>query len=215
MTDSIEELLREAYSETHKMLKDPELGSVVKDGLLISYGPPIPEPDLLFLTFQGGGEDSVVQKTWPKRLLYVDSPYRFGKALQGVCRDTGLFSSLQTSAMAFPAVFPQAQSKDANHWEKGPGTFSVWRNHSADWVERLVEAVNPKVVIVFGDRASRIFDIRWEKTEHNHSQGHQTFGESTFKGAPAVFCHHLSQGYVKSEALKCFGYAKKLISKRS
>ena len=215
MTDSIEELLREAYSETHKMLKHPDLGSVVKDGLLISYGPPIPEPDLLLLSFQGGGADQVVQKTWPNKLLYVDSPYRFGKALRGVCRDTGLFSSLQTSAMAFPAVFPQAQSKDANRWENGSGSFSVWRNHSADWVERLVEAVNPRVVIVFGDRASRVFDIRWENTEHNHSQGHQTFGESTFKGAPAIFCHHLSQGYVKSEALKCFRYAKRVISERS
>ncbi len=95
------------------------------------------------------------------------------------------------------------------------GPHSVWRRHSADWVKRLVKAIKPKVVIVFGDRASRVFDIGWEEVEHKHGQGHQTFGVSTFQGAPAVFCHHLSQGYVKSEALKCFRYAKELISEDS
>ena len=53
MSDSIEGLLHEAYSTTHNMLKDTDLGSVVKHGLLISYGPPIPNPDLLLLSFQG------------------------------------------------------------------------------------------------------------------------------------------------------------------
>ena len=88
----------------------------------------------------------------------------------------------------------------------------VWREHSAHRVRRLVKVIKPKVVMVFGDRASRVFDIQWENVERNHGQHHQTFGVSTFQGAPAVFCHHLSQGYVKSEALKCFNYAKKLIS---
>ena len=191
------------------------LGSVVKDGLLISYGPPILEPDLLLLFFQGGGADQVVQKEWPKKLLYVDSPHKFGKKLRKLCRATGLYTSLETSTVAFPTVFPQGPSKEADCWEKGSGLYSVWRHHSVDWVERLVKSINPKVVIVFGDRASRVFGIRWEKIERFHSQKHQTFGESTFHGAPAVFCHHLSQSCPKPEALKCFEHAKRLISQRS
>ena len=214
-TDSIEGLLREAYSATHKMLNDPELGSVVKDGLLISYGPPIPEPDLLLLSFQGGGADQVVQKEWASRLLYLDSQENFGKNLRKLCRATGLYTSLETSTMAFPTVFPQAPSKEADCWEKGKGPYSVWRQHSVDWVKRLVEAINPKVVMVFGGRASRVFDIRWDKIERLHAQNHQTFGESTFQDAPAVFCHRLSQGFVKAEAFKCFRYAKRLISEGS
>ena len=99
-------------------------------------------------------------------------------------------------------------------WEKGKGPYSVWRQHSVDWVKRLVEAINPKVVMVFGGRASRVFDIRWDKIERLHAQNHQTFGVSTFQGAPAVFCHHLSRSK-DSEALKCFRYAKRLISERS
>lgn len=182
---------------------------------MISYGPPIPEPDLLLLTFQGGGESPVVQETWPQRLLYANDPYKFGTTLRGLSRDTGLLSSLQSSAMAFPAVFPQAPSSEAGRWMRKTGPHSVWREHSVDWVERLVEKIRPKVVIVFGNKTSEVFDIHWEDVEHLHSQGHQTFGVSTFQGAPAVFCHHLSQGYVKTEALKCFKYAKRLISERS
>ena len=215
MSDSIEELLREAYSSTHDMLKDSTLGSVVQHGLLISYGPPIPQPDLLLLSFQGGGESPVVQETWPRRLLYANDPYKFGTTLRGLCRDTGLYSSLQSSAMAFPAVFPQAPSSEAGRWMKKTGPHAVWRRHSADWVERLVKAINPRVVIIFGNKTSEVFDLRWEKIERFHSQNHQTYGESTFQGAPAVFCHHLSQGFVKAEALKCFRYAKRLISEGS
>ena len=214
MPDSIEGLLREAYSATHDMLKKPELHSVVQHGLLISYGPPVPNPDLLFLSFQGGGKTfRRVQDTWPQKLLYIDSPHKFGKTLRKMCQATGLASSLQSSAMAFPSVFPQAPS--SSRWMNKTGPHAEWRHHSAYWVKRLVKAIKPKMVIVFGKNTSEVFDISWDKVERNHGGGDQTFGISTFQGAPAVFCHHLSQGYVESEALKCFRYAKELISEDS
>ena len=212
MPSSIEQLLSEAYSTTHDMLGNPELGSVVRHGLLISYGPPIPEPDLLLLTFQGGGECPIVQQTWPQELLYSGDPYRFGKTLRSLCRDTGLSASLNSSAMAFPAVFPQAPPSEADWWMKKPGPYLVWRRHSADWVTRLVDVIRPKVMIVFGTKASEVLDIRWPNLERTHKQGHPTFGVSEFRGSPAVFCHHLSQGCPRSEALKCFRYAKGLLA---
>ncbi len=214
MQSTIEDLLREAYSTTHEMLKKPGLGSVVKHGLLISYGPPIPEPDLLLLTFQGGGENPVVQETWPQELLYSGDPYRFGQTLRSLCRDTGLSDSLNSSAMAFPAVFPQAPASEANSWMRKTGPHSVWRRHSVDWVSRLVDAIRPSVVIVFGSKASEALEMRWRSVERIH-QGHdQTFGVSEFRGSPAVFCHHLSQGCPRSEALKCFTYAKGLLAEQ-
>ena len=204
----------EAYSATHDMLKNPELRSVACHGILISYGPPIPNPDLLLLSFQGGGHTyREVQDTWPQKLLYVDSPYKFGTALRGLCHDTGLSSSLQSSTMAFPAVFPQAPS--SRGWMNKTGPRAEWRRHSAYWVKRLVKVIKPKVVIVFGENTSKVFDINWEKVERNHGGGQRTFGISKFQGAPAIFCHHLSQGYVESEALKCFSYAKRIISEGS
>ncbi len=214
MLSSIEELLNEAYSTTHDMLRNRELGSVVRHGLLISYGPPIAEPDLLLLTFQGGGECPVVQETWPQRLLYSNDPYRFGKTLQSLCHEAGLSESLHSSAMAFPAIFPQAPTHEADWWRKKPGPYLMWRRHSADWVTHLVDAINPKVVIVFGTKASEVLDIRWPHLERIHKQGHPTFGVSEFRGSPAVFCHHLSQGCPRSEALKCFRYAKELLAEQ-
>ena len=210
----IEALLREAYSETHEMLNDPELGSVVKDGLTISYGPPIYKPDLLLLSFQGAGDDKTEQKEWPKKLLYIDDEYRFGPPLRKLCRATGLYPSLEKSTMAFPTVFPQASEKEANRWEKGLEPYSVWRNHSVDWVQRLVRVIRPKVVIVFGVRASRVFDIRWDKVECNDKQNWRTFGVSQFQGVPAVYCCHLSRRGVKA-GRKSFKYAERLVSKGS
>ena len=216
MYDAIEDLLREAYSATHHMLNDPELGSVVRHGLVISYGPPIPEPDLLLLSFQGAGNtDASVNDTWPEKLRSLDSPSRFNRTLRGLCCETGLYSSLQSSAMAFPAVFPQAPSKEARRWMNKTGPRAKWRRHSAYWVKRLVKATKPKVIIVFGEKASKVLDIHWDRVERNHRGHRRTFGVSEFQGAPAVFCAHLSQGYVRSGALKCFRYAKELISERS
>ena len=113
-TDAIEGLLREAYSKSHEMLKDPELGSVVQHGLIISYGPPIPKPDLLLLSFQGAGDDKVVQKEWPKKLLYVGSPYKFGTNLRKLCRDTGLYPQLEKSrTIGVSRRLPSGQGNEA------------------------------------------------------------------------------------------------------
>ena len=207
----IEALLGEAYLETHEMLNDQELGSVVKDGLIISYGPPIHNPDLLLLSFQGAGDDKVVQKEWPKKLLYLDSPRKFGTNLRKLCRDTGLYPSLEKSTMAFPAVFPQ--DKETKLWRTQKGPYAVWRRHSVAWVERLVREIEPKVVMAFGQETSRAFGIRWDKVERNHGQNWPTFGVSKFHGIPAVYCCHLSRP-VMSEALKCFKYAEELVSER-
>ena len=215
MPDSIGEMLSEAYSATHDLIKDPKLGSVVRHGLLLSYGPPIAEPDLLLLTFQGGGACPEMQDTWPPSLLYRDDPHKFGKTLRRFCRETGLSTSLESSTMALPAVFPQAPSTEAGLWTRKTGPRSVWRRHSTDWVNRLTDAIRPKVVIVFGTKASEAFDIRWEKQRHADMRGSLTFGVSTFRGAPAVFCQHLSQGWSLSEVRRSFEHAKRLVSRLS
>ncbi len=121
-----------------------------------------------------------------------------------------MLESLETSTVALPAVFPQAPSKEASRWMRKRGPHSEWRHHSVEWVKRLVDEMNPKVVIVFGDKTTKALGIDWQDAEYAYKRG-QTFGVSTFQGAPAVYCHHLSQGYSIPEVLKCFRYAKKLI----
>lgn len=211
MPNSLEELLSQAYCETHELLKRPELRQVVKRGLLISYGPPIQEPDLLLVSFQGGGKtNSEEWTTWPRRLLYLDSDQKFGKTLRELCKRAGLSTSLESSAMALPAVFPQARDDDASQWKRKTGPYGQWRRHSAEWVTRLTDEIRPRVVMVFGQEASKVLGIEWSKVQRRHRQNHQTFGLSTFRGAPAVYCQHLSR-CDKTEALKSFRYAKKFI----
>ena len=156
-----------------------------------------------------------VSESWPSRRLYLDDDYDFGTALRSLCYDAELAASLESSAMAFPAVFPQAPSSEARRWMNKKGPHSVWRRHSVDWVTRLVDAIQPKVVMVFGKYASDAFGIRWENKECGPGRRGQIFGLSTFRGAPAVYCHHLSWGYAKPEASKCFEHAKRLIAEGS
>lgn len=213
MPNSLEELLAQAYSETHELLKRPELCKLVKRGLLISYGPPIQEPDLLLLSFQGAGKTSSKKwTTWPPKFLYLRSKYEFGKALRNLCGKAGLSESLATSAMALPVVFPQSPS--SRGWMNKTGPHSVWRHHSVKWVKRLTDEIRPKVVMVFGAKTSRALGIDWEDAEYAPGRRGQIFGLSKFRGAPAVYCHHLSQGWEETEALKCFRYAKKKLVSR-
>ena len=215
MSDSIEELLREAYSATHELLEQTALSKVVCDGLLISYGPPIQEPDLLLLTFQGGGGCKVEQKTWPDSLLYVDDylydGFKFGKVLGRFCKQVGLWDSLKSSTMAFPVVFPQAPPDKAKLWTRNREPYLSWRRHSVCWVKRLTDAIKPKAVIVFGKDTSDALEISWENKEVGPGTRGPIYGEATFRGAPAVYCHHLSRGYQKDEVARCLEYAKGLV----
>ena len=210
----LKELLREAYADTGEKRNVPAMSEVVKDGLLISYGPPISRPDLLLISFQGGANTHRdVHDTWPERLLYLDSPYKFGQKLRQVCHDTGLYHSLERSAMALPAVFPQAPDSEANLWKRKTGPHADWRAHSVDWVKRLAREIRPKVVVVFGNSTSDALGIDWEQTEHKHGQGWLTFGVSEFEGYPAVYCMHLSRPS-NDAVLKSFRYAKGIIEAR-
>lgn len=212
----LKELLREAYADTHEKMKVPAVGEVVKDGLIISYGPPISRPDMLLISFQGGANTHRdTHDTWPERLHYLDSTSKdstskFGKNLRQVCRDTDLYHSLDRSAMALPAVFPQAPDREAKLWKRKTGPHADWRMHSVDWVRRLTREIRPKVVIVFGRGTSDALGIVWEQTEHNHKQGWLTFGASTFEGYPALYCMHLSRPS-NDAVLKSFRYAKGII----
>ena len=207
----LKDLLREAYADTHEKMKVPAMSEVVKDGLIISYGPPISRPDMLLISFQGGANTHRNKHyAWPERLLYLDSKSKFGPKLCQVCRDTGLYHALEHSTMALPAVFPQARDEEADLWKRKTGSRADWRTHSVQWVKRLTREIRPKVVIVSGTATSNALGIDWEQTEHEHGQGWQTFGISMFEGYPAVYCMHLSRPS-DDAVLKSFRYAKGII----
>ena len=78
----LERLAKRMYSETFKRIEDPVLGRVAKGKVTLLYGPPMVRPDVALVSFQGGGGDrSPSRRTWPKRLLYLDDAFAFGRAL--------------------------------------------------------------------------------------------------------------------------------------
>ena len=94
------------------------------------------------------------------------------------------------------------------------GPKARWREFSKSWTERLVEAQRPKVLLVFGEKASTVLGIEWHDIERKHKQNHMTFARADWRGIPVVFCHHLSIGCPESEAIRCMGEVKLLINRR-
>jgi hypothetical protein len=200
----ISTLARKAYGQAHALLRDEQMASVVNNGMNILYGPPIQRPDLALITFQGGGADKTIQQSWPNRLLYLDDPYKFGGTLRSICTEVGLAETLETSTVAMPTVFPQAPVSEAGKWMSKTGPRAKWSEFSLGWLDIMMTEMRPKTVVLFGTKASQLVNVNWEEAEFNHSQNHQTYGVAELFGAKAIYCHHLSIGCPRNEALKCF-----------
>jgi hypothetical protein len=116
-----------------------------------------------------------------KRLLYRDDPYKFGTALRRYMGAVGLSDTLANRTVAQAVVFPQAPTSQAGSWMAKTGPKARWREFSKSWTERLVEAQRPKVVLIFGDKASgvlrHIADRRLSRPSRPRSGGsHQRLG---------------------------------------
>lgn len=199
------EVARAAYDASAELMADPEYAGVVSHGLSICYGPVKWKPDLALVTFQGGGADKTVQKEPPTEFLYAKDPYKFGAAVRRYSQEAGILEVIQSNAVAHPVVFPQGPTAESGKWMARSGPRSTWRNLSLDHLGKLLSAQAPKVVMVFGTKASELLEIDWEDGVNNHPQGHLTFGLGKILGIPAVYCHHLSIGCPADEARRCFG----------
>lgn len=192
-------------------MADPSLAGVVNHGLSICYGPVKWKPDLALITFQGGGADKTIQGKPPGHFLYANDPYRFGKAVRRYSGEVGLLDTIKHNSIAHPVVFPQGPTPEAGKWLAASGPRAIWREFSIQILDQLLAAQKPKVMIVFGEKASKLLGIEWSETRHNHPQHHMTFGIGKWKGTPSIYCHHLSIGCPSEEAHRCFLEAKKLI----
>ncbi len=196
----IERLAARMYDETFARLKRAHLRDVVEHRITAMYGPPIANPDLMLVSFQGGGADSSPsESTWPDRLRYLNSNFEFGRALRSQFRQAGLYNTLETRTVAIAACFPEARVKQSNRWMAKQGARADWREFSANWVRRMVSAMRPRAVLVFGKKASKAvrLDDRW-RDEVLDSRGWRAFGRAEMEGCPAVYCQHLSQGWKRT-----------------
>jgi hypothetical protein len=207
-----------AYVEAKVMLADPAMASVVKHGFTILYGPPIQSPDLFLISFQGGGAAPVDHGTWLERLLYIDdehkpgNAFKFGRSHCRYAREAGLYTTLQRSTVAVPAVFPGGPEREAGRWLVRNGPRARWREFSVGWVKRFVDAFRPKVIAVFGDKTAQALglDGTWRDVSHKHGQGWMTCGLNEWRGVPTVYTTHLSRP-VRHEAVRALLTARELI----
>ena len=186
--------------------------------ITVLYGPPLVRPDVFLVTFQGGGEDSSPsRRTWPERLLYLDDTYPFGTRLRKEFRDADMFETLEKRTVAMAACFPEARSKDAGSWMVKRGLKAEWRMFSTNWVKRMIRETRPRVVLVFGGKASEALGLKneWHDVEWRCSDSHMVYGRAEIEGFPAVYCHHLSQGASADGVQKCLDEVNQLIARTS
>lgn len=209
----LEGLARRMYRETMERCKDPRWREEARKVTLL-YGPPMMRPDLFLVSFQGGGEDrSPSRETWPEQLVYLCDPYKFGSALRRNFAAAGLSETLAERTVAMAACFPEAPSAEANSWMAKQGPRAEWRMFSSDWVKRMITAMRPRAVLLFGDKASRALGLhsQWRDVQSRPSRG-MVYARGEVEGFPAVYCHHLSQGWAKEEVQTCLAEVKCIVA---
>jgi hypothetical protein len=208
-----------AYADVKGLLADPAMASAATAGLTILYGPQIQRPDLMMISFEDGGADGRFQLTWPDRLLYLydeaksGNAFKFGRTLCACANEAGVCDPLASSCVATCAIFPQATEADAGRWLTGGPPWADWRAFWTGWVRRFVAAFAPRVIVVFGDKASRALGLaeRWPDVARNHGQGWMTFGRTDWLGVPTLFTTHLSRTVLR-DAVRALATARGLVA---
>ena len=209
----IERLARCMYRETMERREDPRWKQVAQKVTLL-YGPPMMRPDLFLVSFQGGAEDrSPSRETWPGQLVYLSDSYNFGSALRQNFGAAALSETLAKRTVAMATCFPEATRAEAGKWMVKQGPRAEWRMFSSEWVKRMIAAMRPRAVLLFGDKASRALGLRdqWRDVQLRPRRG-MVYARGEVEGFPAVYCHHLSQGWAKEEVQTCLAEVKRIVS---
>ena len=202
----LERLAKRMYDEVFQRLEDPALQAVVKDKVTVMFGPPMVRPDVAIVSFQGGaGDRSPSRRTWPPRLAYLDGEPTFSQTLRRQFHKAGLYEMLEQRTVALAACFPEAPAHESRLWMATTGPRAQWREFSSRWVRRMLRAMHPRAILVVGQKASSALDLEggWRDEERRASDGHRVFGRAEIEGSPALYCHHLSQGFSEHWAQMC------------
>ena len=213
--NELKRLAMRMYEETWRRIDDPRWEAVVGSKVTVLFGPPMVRPDVVVVSFQGGGEDqSPSRRRWPDRLLYLDDDFSFGPALRSQFAEAGLLETLGRKTVAMATCFPEAPVSEASLWMRKTGPRAEWREFSTAWVKRMLAAMRPSAVLVFGTKASEALGLadRWRDAKRRESDRHMVFGRTEVEGFPAVYCHHLSQAWDAQGVQRCLREVKRLVA---
>ena len=198
----LEQLARCMYEEAFSRLGERRAGEAKITALI---GPPLARPDVFLVSYQGGGEDrSRSCPTWPERLIYLDDDYRYGRRLRREFCRAGLFETLEKRTVAMAACFPEAGESEADQVE--------WRAFSTKWVKRMLRATRPRVVLVFGSKASDALGLedKWCHVKRGPGRRGKVYGRTKIECSPAVYCHDLPRAST-NDVQECLVEVKRLV----
>lgn len=209
----LKQLVGLMYGETFRRLDRTEWRAVAKHRITPMFGPPMMRPDVALVSFQGGsGDRSPSRRSWPDRLKYLDGRFAFGQALRRQFDAAGLGGVLEKRTVAMAACFPEGPANEAGRWMAKTGARAEWREFSTAWVRRLLGAMHPRAVIVFGMKASGALGLEeaWRDVDSD-SRGWRTFGRAEIADSAAVYCQRLSQGWSRQAVQRSLAEVRRIV----
>ena len=156
MTKNPDELLelksycRQVYKKTLQLCKTHKNQDQIM-GSWCLCGPPMIEPDVLFISYQGGGGDQTFHKRWPDQQFYYNSPYRLGQLLTKIFTDAGKGEMLRLSTGTALVFFQCCSMK---YWKTTPKHIrDELEQFSSTHALSFIEKMRPKLVIAIGSDA--------------------------------------------------------------
>ncbi len=191
------------YLETEQFYKTkaPQMGPTAL-GYAILYGPPMLNPEMLFLGFQPGGGlldaeaglKNGERHRWPERIHYATETWR----LASVMRQIWYISTLDRCT-GLNAVFFRAPR--IKHWNLVPAHLrQEMEVFSRKRARLLVEAMAPKRIVVIG---LGTFDLLADRPHQLvHQQGQKTLiKQGQIWGVPAIGIIHLSGARIRRDEM--------------
>ncbi len=121
-------------------------------GFRILYGPPVLDPELLFIGFQPGGKrkDAELGETagemngWPLSLDYIAAPWRLAQQIRKIWSASSLEKSSGLNAVFF-------RSPNREKWDAVPAAQrQACESLSISYVEKIANLMRPKAIVVIG-----------------------------------------------------------------
>jgi hypothetical protein len=163
---------------------EPELNGAAR-GFKILYGPPYVRPPVFFLGLQVGGvapdEIRNEKETWPEESEYATASWHLAQRLQSIFGVEFLKKSTGTNINFFRAPNDQVWKTDVK-----PDLRHLCESFSHDHAQRLIEAIQPRKIIVIGFQViDKIQAYQFKRTEEGVQVGN-------LWGCPAIAVWHLT-----------------------
>lgn len=200
MTDA-EAICRSIYTETNEFLRDRLCNDNL--GFKILYGPPLKEPEFLFIGYQPGGgladcnreSENGAHSGWPARCEYAYETWTLAKQMQSM-----FGASLLDRCVALNAIFFRSPTVRAYGKNFKRNIRTEIEEFCLPNVRKIIDALNPQKIIFIGFDAMRLF--KCGDVDLKNSNGRVLTMTGSVAGRNALATLHLSGCRISREDRK-------------